>query len=160
MSAPESPYIFNVKDVRNLRDPGGIGFHKSSIRTIAFSPTGAYVATGDDKGYLVVRYVSFRCSPYLKLSWQIRLTRDNYPRVRVFKVDSRIRSIVWHPVIHQALLVGCGNGSVHKIRFDSRCTANEHVSWFSIRFSVIWITYPDIVTRMSRMCPALSTHWR
>jgi hypothetical protein len=63
MSTPESPYIFNVKDVGNLHDPGGIGFHKSSIRTIAFSPTGAYLATGDDKGYLVVRYVLFRMLP-------------------------------------------------------------------------------------------------
>jgi hypothetical protein len=51
----QSPYVFNLPDVRGLRDAGCMGFHRSPVRKISFSPDGMYVVTGDDQGYLVVR---------------------------------------------------------------------------------------------------------
>jgi len=52
----ESPYVFNVPDVRALREVEVMGFHRSPVRKVSFSPDGLFVATGDDQGYLVVRY--------------------------------------------------------------------------------------------------------
>lgn len=55
-TSAQPPYVFNVPDVRALREVEVMGFHRSPARKLSFSPDGLFVATGDDQGYLVVRY--------------------------------------------------------------------------------------------------------
>jgi WD40 repeat protein len=46
------PYLFN--DFSDLTLAGQLGSHKAAIHKIEFSPNGKYIASGDDRGNLVV----------------------------------------------------------------------------------------------------------
>ncbi|KAF8877191.1 hypothetical protein BD779DRAFT_1475331 [Infundibulicybe gibba] len=62
---------------------------------------GRYLAIGFDDGVLVILSTKL-------LAWKC---------ARVYKVGATIRSLVWHPTIPTALVIGSGNGDINKLQF-------------------------------------------
>lgn len=72
--------------------------HTDSVNFVSFSPDGAYLASGDDNGFL-----------------QIFNTKTFKP-IRKFSGVSAVRALVWHLSWKGTFIVGSRNGDVNTIQ--------------------------------------------
>jgi len=68
--------------------------HSSTINTVAFAPTGLYLASGADDNTIIV--------------WNVSDGRFIFR----LKFDSPVHAILWHPNRLETLIVGCRDGGL------------------------------------------------
>ncbi|KAH9922191.1 WD40-repeat-containing domain protein [Fomitopsis serialis] len=92
--------------------------HSDVVNALAFSPDGLYLASGSDDESVII--------------WNATLGTYLYR----FTCDSRVDSLLWHPVEQETLIVGCQSGSLLQVRgfslthnevYDIRLGARSHI---------------------------------
>lgn len=70
----------------------------STIRTIALSPDGTYLALGFDSGLI-----------------EIRRTAGSMNAIRLFTTGAQVSSIIWHPLVRDCFIAGSTNGVIQTV---------------------------------------------
>ncbi|KAF8879034.1 hypothetical protein BD779DRAFT_1676570 [Infundibulicybe gibba] len=93
--------MYMCKNIHQFELHGAQFSYQQPVNIMRFSPNGRYLAVGFDDGVLVILSTKL-------LAWKC---------ARVYKVGATIRSLVWHPTIPAALVIGSGNGDINKLQF-------------------------------------------
>jgi len=112
-------FIIMSENLRNLKLQGQWNVHQQTINCIQFSPDNKYLASGDDEGVLVVRWVHLGPLSPLMRSSQIRETAKN-KCIRVYRASKAITCLKWDPTKPSLLFVGSSNGELNKIQISPK----------------------------------------